>query len=57
MKNNFLPDRPQLRRLIRIAEIIVVSILAVYATLTWRELKILRGKQPLTVKITPARGI
>lgn len=43
MKNNFLPDRPQLRRLIRLAEIIVVSILAVYATLTWRELKILRG--------------
>ena len=43
MKNDFLKTRPQLRRMIRLAEIVVVTILAVYAAMTWRELKILRA--------------
>ncbi|MBL0125653.1 MAG: hypothetical protein IPP88_24320 [Betaproteobacteria bacterium] len=43
MKNDFLHDRPALRKMIRLAEIIVVSVLVIYATLTWRELKILRA--------------
>ena len=43
MKNNFLEHRPGLRRLIRIAEIVVVIILAAYAALTYRELKNLRA--------------
>ncbi|MEO8101791.1 MAG: hypothetical protein ABI790_04655 [Betaproteobacteria bacterium] len=43
MKNDFLRDRPKLRRMIRYAEIIVIAILAVNAALTWRELKILRA--------------
>ena len=43
MKNNLLEDRPQLRRMIRYAEIIVVVALLAYAALSWRELKILRA--------------
>ncbi len=43
MKNDFLHDRPALRKMIRFAEVIVVSVLLIYATLTWRELKILRA--------------
>ena len=43
MKNNILEDRPQLRRMIRYVEIIVVAALLAYAALSWRELKILRA--------------
>jgi hypothetical protein len=43
MKNDFLHDRPALRKMIRFAEVIAVSVLLIYATLTWRELKILRA--------------
>jgi hypothetical protein len=43
MKNNILEQRPGLRRLIRIAEIVVVVILGAYAALTYRELKSLRA--------------
>ena len=43
MKNNFLEARPDLRKMIRIAEIVVVTALAVYALLTYRELQRLRA--------------
>lgn len=43
MKNNFLKDRPGLRRIIRYAEIVVVAILLVYGALIYRELKMLRA--------------
>lgn len=43
MKNNFLKDRPGLRRMIRYTEIAVVAILLVYAALIYRELKMLRA--------------
>ena len=43
MKNNFLKDRPGLRRIIRYAEIIVVTILLVYAGLIYREVRMLRA--------------
>ena len=43
MKNDFLKDRPGLRRLIRYAEIIVVTILLVYAGLIYREVRMLRA--------------
>jgi hypothetical protein len=43
MKNNFLKAHPDLRRMIRLAEIVIVTILVVYAALTYRELKILRA--------------
>jgi len=43
MKNNFLKDRPELRKMIRIAEIVVVTVLAAYAAFIYRELKILRA--------------
>ncbi len=43
MNNNFLEHRPGLRKLIRLAEIVVVIILGTYAALTYRELKNLRA--------------
>ena len=43
MKNNFLNDRPGLRRIIRYAEIIVVTILLGYAGLIYREVRMLRA--------------
>ena len=43
MKNAILQERPVLRRMIRYAEILVVTVLAVIAALTYRELKNLRA--------------
>lgn len=43
MKNDFLRDRPALRRMVRYAEIVVVAILVAYAAFTWRELRNLRA--------------
>ncbi len=43
MRNNFLEHRPGLRRIIRLAEIVIVLILGTYAVLTYRELKSLRA--------------
>lgn len=43
MKNNFLKDRPGLRKTIRIAEIVTVSILLVYTAITYRQLQLLRA--------------
>ena len=43
MKNDFLKGRPGLRKLIRYAEIFVVTILLIYAALIYRELKMLRA--------------
>ena len=43
MINNFLKTRPPLRKLIRLAEIVVVMVLLVFAVLTYRELKMLRA--------------
>ncbi len=43
MKNDFLKERPGLRKLIRYAEFFVVTILLIYAALIYRELKMLRA--------------
>ena len=43
MKNELLIERPRLRKLVRYAEIFVVSILLIYAVLIYRELKMLRA--------------
>ena len=43
MNNKFLKGRPQLRMMIRYAEIIVVVVLLVFAVRTYRELKMLRA--------------
>lgn len=43
MKNNFLEDRPQLRKIIRYTELFVVLVLVIFAVRTYRELKSLRA--------------
>ena len=43
MTNDFLKERPGLRKLIRYGEIVVVTMLLIYAALIYRDLKMLRA--------------
>ncbi|MEP7156055.1 MAG: hypothetical protein ABI905_09790 [Betaproteobacteria bacterium] len=43
MDNNFLQSRPQLRKIVRYAEIIIVLVLLAFAIRTYRELKTLQA--------------